>query len=114
MESNRKVPIGIELVRRGVITEAEVNKAIEYQKTHKKMKLGEILRIVSDCNDEILIKEIGDILGEKGILLTFGDINLDVQKYISLDIAKECKVIPFDIEQGRIKVCFSDVSILSS
>lgn len=110
MDLNRKVPIGVELVRREIVTEAEVNKAVEYQKSHRKMKLGEILRIVSDCDDEILIQGIGDILGEKGIILKFNDIDLNVEEYISLDIAKECKVIPFSINQGKIKVCFADTA----
>lgn len=110
MDLNRRVPIGVELVRKGIVTEAEINQAIEYQKSHRKMKLGEILRIVSDCNDEVLIREIGDILGEKGIILKLNDIELNVEEYISLDIAKECKVIPFSINQGKIKVCFADTS----
>lgn len=110
MDLNRKVPIGVELVRKEIVTEAEVNQAVEYQKSHRKMKLGEILRIVSDCDDETLIQGIGDILGEKGIILRFNDIDLNVEEYISLDIAKECKVIPFSIEQGKIKVCFADTA----
>ena len=110
MDLTRKMPIGVELVRKGIVTEAEVNQAVEYQKSHRKMKLGEILRTVSECNDEDLIKGIGDILGEKGIILTFNDIDLNVEEYISLDIAKECKVIPFSINQGKIKVCFADTA----
>ena len=110
MDINKKMPIGVELVRRGVVTESDVNRAIEYQKSNRKMKLGEILRIVSDCDERKLIKEIGDILGEKGIILTFDDINLDVEEYISLDTIKQNKVIPFNIEQGKIKVCFADTA----
>lgn len=110
MDINKRMPIGVELVRRGVVTESDVNRAIEYQKNNRKMKLGEILRIVSDCDERKLIKEIGDILGEKGIILTFDDINLDVEEYISLDTIKQNKVIPFNIEQGKIKVCFADTA----
>lgn len=32
MDGKRTQPIGIELVKRGVVTEADVNKALEYQK----------------------------------------------------------------------------------
>ena len=42
MELNRKMPIGVELVRRKVVTEEQINQAIEFQKSHRKMKLGEI------------------------------------------------------------------------
>ena len=36
MDRNRKLPIGIELVRRGIVTEEQINEAVEYQKTHRK------------------------------------------------------------------------------
>lgn len=110
MEANRRQPLGVELVRRGIVTESEVNEAIDFQKTHRKMKLGEILKDISTCDPEILIEQIGDIIGEKGILLTADDVNLSIEDYISLDVAKECKAIPFTISQGRIKVCFSDTA----
>lgn len=110
MDINRKTPIGVELVRRGIVTENDINRAVEYQKSHRGMKIGEILRITSDCNEEVLIRAIADILGEKGIILTYHDINLDVEDYISFDTIKECKVIPFAVEQGKIKACFADTA----
>lgn len=108
MEINRRMPIGVELVRKGIVTEAEVNAAVEYQKNHRKTKIGEILRTVSDCDEKKLIEGIGEILGEKGIILNYGDVTLNVEEYISLDIAKDCKAIPFKVSQGKVKVCFAD------
>ena len=110
MEVKRVQPMGIELVRRGVVTEAEVNEAIEYQRTHRKLKIGEILRDITQCDPEILIREIADIMGEKGIYLTADRIDLTPEDYLSLDVMKECRAIPFEISQGKIKVCFSDSS----
>ena len=110
MELNRKMPIGVELVRRKVVTEDQINQAIEFQKTHRKMKLGEILKDISDCDEKVLIEAIADILGEKGVALKLNDIKINLEEYISLDIIKACKAIPFEIEQGKIKVCFSDMS----
>ena len=108
MDRSRKMPIGVELVRRGVVTEEQINAAIEYQKTHRKMKLGEILREISDCDENVLINAIADIFGEKGIALKYSDIKINIEEYISLDIVKDCRAIPFEIDQGKIKVCFSD------
>lgn len=110
MEIGRKLPIGIELVRRGIVTEAQVNAAVDYQKTHKNMKLGEVLREITDCDPEKLINAIADIMGEKGTDLKYSDLKINIEDYISLDIAKNCKAIPFEIEQGKIKVCFSDLA----
>ena len=110
MDIKRNLPIGVELVRRGVVTEAQVNAAVEYQKTHRKMKLGEILREITDCDEKLLIETIGEIFGEKGILLSYSDIEINIEEYISIDTVKECRAIPFRVEQGKIKVCFSDLS----
>ena len=35
-------------------------------------------------------------------------LKIDISEYISLDIAKKNKVVPFDIEGGKIKVCFAN------
>ena len=37
MEIKRSQPIGIELVKRGIVTEADIDKALDYQKKHPKM-----------------------------------------------------------------------------
>ncbi len=110
METNRRQPLGVELVRRGIVTEQDVNRAIEYQKSHRKMKLGQILKNISDCDPEILIENIGEILGEKGILINSADVDVAIEDYISLDVAKECKAVPFSIYQGKVRVCFADTS----
>lgn len=34
-----KTPIGVLLIRKGLIKESDIDKAIEYQKTHKGVKL---------------------------------------------------------------------------
>ncbi len=103
-------PIGIELVRRGLITQQDIEKAIEYQRVHRNKKLGEILHILNICDETMLIEAIGEILGEKGIILTQNDINIRMEDYISIDVLRQNKAIPFDIENGRIKVCFADTT----
>lgn len=106
----RRQPLGIELVRRGVITQLDIEKAIEYQKTHPQKKIGDILNILQVCDSYRLILTIGEILGEKGILLTRSNIKLKPQSYIALDVMKQNKAIPFEIAEGRVKVCFADTS----
>ena len=46
MELRRKQPIGVELVKRGVVTENDIVKALAYQKAHPYKKLGDILNIL--------------------------------------------------------------------
>lgn len=106
----RRVPIGIELVRKGVITENDIQKALEYQKIHTNKKLGDILNELKVCDSYRLIQSIGEILGEKAILLEPSDIKINLDDYISPDVLRRNRAIPFEIEGGRIKVCFSDTA----
>ena len=110
MDASKRAPIGVELVRRGIVTEEQINTAMEYQKSHRKMKLGEILKEITDCDPKILIEGIADILGEKGMLLTVNDIDINIEEYISLDTIRSCNAVPFAREQGKIKVCFADTA----
>ena len=103
-------PLGIELAKRGLITERDIEKALEYQRSHPTKKLGDIIHILNLCDPNMLIQAMGEILEEKAILLEESDIRINVAEYISLDIAKNSKAIPFDIEAGRIKVCFADTT----
>jgi len=110
MELRKKQPIGIELVRRQIVTEADIGKALEYQKQHPGKKIGDILNILELCNSEVLINAIGEILGEKGIVLDLDDVNINVTEYISIDIAKKNKAVPFEISNGKAKVCFASTA----
>ena len=110
MDSKRKQPIGIELVKRGIVTEEDIQRALDYQKAEPKKKIGDILNILRVCDPYRLIHAIGEILEENAIYLRETDIKVNILDYISLDIAKQYKAIPFEEEGGKIKVCFADTS----
>ncbi len=106
----KRQPIGIELVKRGIVTEDDIEKALDYQKSHPNKKLGDIINILELCDPNVLINAIAEILNEKAIYLLERDIRIDVLEYISLDLIKQNKAIPFEIGSGKIKVCFADTS----
>lgn len=107
---NRKGPMGIELVRKGIVTEADINKAIDYQRANPGKKIGDILYTLGLAEPYKLIQAMGDILGEKAIILKPEDLNMNLTDYISSDIMKQNKVVPFDISGGKIKVCFASTA----
>lgn len=108
METNKRGPIGIELVRKGLITQEDINKALEYQKKNPQMRIVEIIRTLNLCDEYALLEALGEILGEKPILITQNDIQITINKYISLDVANKYKAVPFQISGSKIKVCFAD------
>ena len=106
----RREPLGIELVRKGIVKNVDIENALKYQREHTNKKLGDILYTLNVCDPEILIKGIGDVLGVKGMLLKSRDIKIKLEEYMSIDIAKRNKVVPFQVEDSRIKVCFADTT----
>ena len=105
-----KAPIGVELVKKGLVTESDINQAISYQKEHPEKKLGDILNILNLCPQRELIKAMGEILGEKVIILRPDSVQVDMTQYFSMDIAKACKAVLFEVIGGKAKVCFADTS----
>lgn len=108
MDIRRRQPIGVELVKRGIVTEDDIKNALEYQKEHPNRKIGDILYSLDVCDPNKLIEAIGDIIGTKGIVLTNSNLKVRLTDYFSIDIAMKNKVVPFEVGNGRIKVCFAD------
>lgn len=108
MEMKRKQPIGVELVKRGIVTEGDIERALDYQKQHPNKKIGDILYILDVCEPHKLIEAMGEILGTKGIVLNERAVKLKVTDYISLDVAKKNKAVPFEVANGKVKVCFAN------
>lgn len=65
-----KGPIGIELVKRGIISQKDIDTALEYQKKNPNKKIVEILEILKLSDEWTLIKTLGDIIGETPMILT--------------------------------------------
>jgi len=108
MDMRKRQPIGVELVKKGIVSEVDIEAALRYQKDNPNKKIGDILYILNSCNPQILIEAIGEILGTKGILLTGDKLKIKLTDYISLDVAKKNKVVPFEIVAGKIRVCFAN------
>ena len=110
MDVRKRQPIGVELVKRGIVKEKDIEIALQYQREHPDQKLGDILYQLDVCDPDILIEAIGDIIGEKGILLKGDKIKVRVTDYFSLDVAQKNKAVPFEVSAGKIKVCFANTT----
>ena len=110
MAKERSFPIGIELVKRGLLKEEDVAVALEYQKNNTRKKMGDIINILNLCPEDKLIVAMSEILDEKFIKMDMNTLKVNMTEYISLDIAKENKAILFDVIGNKAKVCFADTS----
>ena len=101
MDVRRRQPIGVELVKRGIVSENDIENALAYQKQHPSKKIGEILYLLNVCEPTNLIEAIGEILGTKGIILNPNTIKIKLTDYISLDIAKKIKLYHLKLLQEK-------------
>ena len=97
-----KIPIGLELVKRGILTDKDVKKALEYQILHPGMRLVDIIEKLETADRNVLLEETGKIFG-----IEPEDITIPLTEYYPLDIAKITKAIPFAVNNGRLRVAFS-------
>ncbi len=110
MDVKRRQPIGIELVKRGVIGEQQIETALEFQKKHSKERLGDIIHDLGLCDEDKLLAAIGDIFGEKTMKIVPSDVKIKMDEFISVDVLRQNSAVLFDVEDGKAKVCFADTA----
>lgn len=65
MDLKRRQPMGVELVKRGIVSESDIKKALEYQKNHPNRKIGDSIYLLNLCNPRPFNNAIGEIIGRK-------------------------------------------------
>ena len=103
-------PLGIELVKRGIVNGNDIEKALKYQETHRSRRIGDVLYILKAAEPELLINAVAEILGKKGKYIEFDSMRIEPTDYIPFDVMKKNKAVPFAVEAGKIKVAFADVA----
>lgn len=106
----KKTPLGVELIRRGLIKDADINKAVAYQKQHPGVKLGEAFHMLKICPDEELLNIIAEQLNVKPVILDPISMTFKFNEYLSMDIVKKHKVMPFGMDNNKLKIAFADPS----
>ncbi len=109
MDIKRRQPIGVELVKKGVVKEVDIQKALDFQKAHPEKKIGDIIYEMELVHDpKTLIEAIGEIVGIKGMIVDARSINMHLVEQITMEVAKNYKVLPIKMAAGRMKVAFSN------
>lgn len=100
-------PIGVELIRRGLLTDAQVERVLDYQKNHRDMKFAEIVDVLDMCDKVDLLNTLAD---QVKVTPAFLDENLDVNpvEYLPRDVIINNRVIPFELNGNTLSVAFSD------
>ena len=100
-------PIGVEFIKKGLLTEAQVDRVLNYQKDHRDLKFGEIVDILDMCDKEKLLDVIADKLKVTPEMLD-GELDINPVQFLPRDIIINYRVLPFDLDGNTLKVAFSD------
>ena len=65
----KKNPIGVEFIKRGLLTEVQVDRVLQYQKEHKELKFGEIVDILDMCDKDALLDALSDKVQVNPVML---------------------------------------------
>lgn len=103
----KKNPIGVEFIKKGLLTDDQVDRVLQYQKEHKELKFAEIVDILDMCDKNELLETLSTKVQVTPVMLD-GNLEINPVKYIPRDIIINYKVMPFSIEGNTLKVAFSD------
>lgn len=107
MQNLNKKTFGKLLLEAGMVTEEQLNEAIEEQK-HSGKKLGEILKEKGFISQEDIIQVLEFQLGIPHLNLERIDIDEEAVKKIPENIAKRHGIIPVKINENKIVLAMSD------
>ena len=103
----KKNPIGVEFIKRGLLTEVQVDRVLQYQKELKELKFGEIVDILDMCDKDALLDALSDKVQVNPVMLEH-NLKINPVKYFPRDVIINYKVMPFDIDGNTLKVAFAD------
>jgi type IV pilus assembly protein PilB len=104
----RKNPIGLEFIKRGILTDVQVTRVLEYQKDHRELKFGEIVDILDMCDKTELLEVLSNKLQYEGVMLD-GKLDIIPVDYLPRDIIINYRALPFSLEGNKLSVAFADV-----
>ena len=104
---SKRSPIGIEFIKRGLLTENQVDRVLEYQNEHQELYFAEFVDILDVCDKSALLDVLSYKIQVTGVMLD-GEIEINPVKYLPRDIIINYKVLPFALVGNKLKVAFAD------
>lgn len=103
----KKNPMGVELIKKGLLTQSQVERVLDYQKNHTDMKFAEIVDVLDMCDKTELLDALAEKLKVTPAYLDKG-IEVNPVNYLPRDVIINYRVIPFALNGNTLSVAFSD------
>jgi len=107
MSANRKKRIGDLLLEYNYITQKQLEDALEAQK-EMDMRLGQVLTELGYISEEELTEALEMQLNIPRVYLNDYLLSAQLSQYISENIARRHNAVPYDMEEGILKVAIQD------
>ena len=105
-----KTDLGNYLLKKGIISQEQIERALEYQNENKHKKIGEILYEINILGYEELLKQLSNFLNVNYIMLSDKTFPLTLQKMFKKKTMVENLFVPFDISGNIISIAISDIN----
>lgn len=107
MDTQEKLPIGEEFIRRKILTKKEVNIVLNYQDEHPDIKFGEIVDVLDMCDKEALLEVLSQNLGVKSAMIE-RKLSINPLNFLPSDIIITYRALPFQKVGNTICVAFAN------
>ena len=104
---NKKYLIGQELLRREIITQRQLDEAIEYQKEHG-VRLGRSLMELGYIKENDLLRVLADQLGIMYVDFDSVEIDNDVLSMVPAELARKYCLFPVKYDNEILTICVDD------
>ncbi len=104
----KNLPIGEVLKEYGYISEQQLDKALEFQRSNKEKRLGDILIELGYVTENRMLEALGKRLGIKKI--SFGEVPVDIDavRLVPKQLCVKYVLIPFLAENKTLKIAMND------
>jgi len=118
----KSLPLGQILLEEKVITEDELNQALEQQKVTKK-RLGAVIIDMGIVEEVDIMKALARRLKVDFLENPLFSIDLETVKLVPEQFARKYKIVPLNIREGHLNIvtndplnfaCFEDISMITS
>lgn len=106
--ARHKKYLGEMLVEAGIITNMQLEEALDIQRKTEGKRLGTILRDLGYADDKIIMSVLEAQLGVPFVDLTSVSIQQEMIKLVPVNIAKKHKLIPLKVENDLLYVAMED------
>lgn len=104
----KKNPIGFEFIKRGLLTETQVTRVLEYQKDHRELKFAEIVDILDMCDKSKILEVLAQKLNVEGDMLDHS-LSIKPTDYLPRDVIINYRALPFRLEGNVLSVAFANI-----